>query len=76
MGLYGDILGQNYKNLLKNREILENMYNHFIFISIINPSEYFYDKCHRLSFLMFPTRFVYSIGHFGAKTTIFFYENL
>jgi hypothetical protein len=71
MGRYGDIWGQNHPILLKTRQILEKMYNHFIFISILNFSEYSYDKCHRLSFLMSQTRFVYSIGHFGAKTTDF-----
>jgi hypothetical protein len=48
------------------------MYIHFIFNSIFNPCEYSYDKCHRLSFLMFQTRFVYFIGHFETKTTYFF----
>jgi hypothetical protein len=74
MGRYRDNLGQNHKILLKNREILEKMYrgpNQFIFTSIFHPSEYSYDKYHRLSFLMSQTRFVYSIGHFGAKTTDF-----
>jgi hypothetical protein len=75
MGRYGDIWGQNHKILLKNRQILEKMYNHFIFNSILNPDEYSYDKCHRLSFLISQTRFVYSIGHLGAKPQIF-YENL
>jgi hypothetical protein len=64
MGRYGDILGQNHTILLKNRQILEKMYN-FIFTSIFNPGEYSYDKCHRLSFLMFQTWFVYFIDHFG-----------
>jgi hypothetical protein len=73
MGLYGDILGQNHKILLKNRQILEKMYtcNNFIFTSILNPGEYSYDKCHRLSFLLSQTWFVYSIGNFGAKPHIF-----
>jgi hypothetical protein len=54
MGRYGDILGQNHKILLKNRQIhvLEKMYNQFICNRILNPSEYSYDKYHRLSFLM------------------------
>jgi hypothetical protein len=51
-GRYGDSLGQNHTILLKNRQILEKMYNHFIFNSILNPSGYSYDKCHRLSFVM------------------------
>jgi hypothetical protein len=71
MQRYGDILGQNRKILLKNRQILGKMCNHFIFISILNPCKSSYDKCHRLSFLMYQTRFVYSIGHFGAKTADF-----
>jgi hypothetical protein len=33
IGRYGDILGQNRKNLLKNRQILGEMCNHFIFTS-------------------------------------------
>jgi hypothetical protein len=44
MGSYRDILGQNHTILLKNRQILEKMYNHFIFNSILNLSEYSYDK--------------------------------
>jgi hypothetical protein len=74
MEFYGDVLGQNHKILLKNRQIFENMYSHFIFTStcILNPSEYSYDKCHRLSFLMSQTWFVYSIGHFGEKHIFFF----
>ena len=71
IGRHGDILGQNHKILLKNRQILEKMYYHFIFTSILNPFESFYDKCNRLSFLMSQTRFVCSFGHFGAKTTDF-----
>jgi hypothetical protein len=50
MGRYGDILGQNYKILLKNRQILQKMYNHIIFTSILNPSESPYDKCHSCHF--------------------------
>jgi hypothetical protein len=50
MGRDGDILGKNHKILLKNRQILEKMYNHFIFTSILNPCESSYDKCYRLSF--------------------------
>jgi hypothetical protein len=38
-GRYGD-----HKILLKNRQILEKMYNHLIFTSILNPSEFSYDK--------------------------------
>jgi hypothetical protein len=68
MGRYGDILGQNHKILLKNRQILEKMCNHFIFTSILNPCESSYDKCYRLSFLISQIRFGCSIGHFGAKT--------
>jgi hypothetical protein len=68
MGRYGDIFGQNYQILLKNRQILEKMHNNFIFTSVFNPCESSYDKCHRLSFFMSQTRFVCSIGHFGAKT--------
>jgi hypothetical protein len=75
MGRYGDILVQNDKILLKNRQILEEMYNHFIITSILNPCESSHDKCHRLSFLMSQTRFVFSIGNFGAKPQIF-YKNL
>jgi hypothetical protein len=67
IGRYGDILGQIHKTLLKNRQILEKMCNHFIFTSILNLCESSYEK----SFLMFQTRFVYSIGHFGAKTADF-----
>jgi hypothetical protein len=72
IGHDGDILVKNHKILLKNRQILDKMYNHFIFTSILNPCESFYDKCYRLSFLMSQTRFVCSFGHFGAKTTYFF----
>jgi hypothetical protein len=75
MGRYGDIMGQNHEIFIENRQILEKMYNHFIFTSILNPCESSYDKCHGLSFLMSQTRFVCSIGHFGAKTTDF-YENI
>jgi hypothetical protein len=71
MGRYGDIMGQNHKILLKNCQILEKMYYHFIFTSILDPSESSYNKCHRLQFLMSQTRFVCSIGHFGTKTTDF-----
>jgi hypothetical protein len=72
-GRYGDILGQNHKILLKNRQILEKGVpgNHFIFTSILNICESYYDKCHRLSFLISQTWFVCSIGHFGVKTTDF-----
>jgi hypothetical protein len=76
MGRYGDILGQNHKILLQNRQIFEKMYSHFIFYSILNPSESSCDKYNWLSFLMSQTRFVCSIGHFGVKTTDFFNENL
>ena len=72
IGCYGDILGQNRMILLKNRQILEKMCNHFIFTSILNPRESSYDKCHMLTFLMSHTRFVCSFGHFGAKTADFF----
>jgi hypothetical protein len=58
MGRYRDILGQNHKILLKNRQILEKKYNHFIFTSILNPFESSYDKSHRLSFLMSQTQFL------------------
>jgi hypothetical protein len=71
MGRYRYILGQNHKILLKNRQILEKMCNHFIFTSILNLCEYFYNKCHRLSFLMFQTQFVCSIRHLEAKTADF-----
>jgi hypothetical protein len=71
MERYGDILGQNPKILLKNRQILEKMYNHFIFTSIVNPRKFSHDKCHRYSFLMSQTRFVFSIGYFGANTADF-----
>jgi hypothetical protein len=71
MGHYGDILGQNHKILLINRQILEEMHNHFIFTSILNPCESSHDKCHRLSFLISHTRFVRFIGHFVAKQQIF-----
>ena len=76
MGSYGDILRQNHKILLKNRKILEKMYNHFIFTSFLNPCESSYDKCHRVSLLMSQTRFVCSIGHFGAKTADFWRKSL
>jgi hypothetical protein len=56
MGRYGDTLGANHKILLKNSQTLEKMYNHFIFISILNHSEYSCDKYHRLSFVMSQTR--------------------
>jgi hypothetical protein len=72
MGRDGDILGKNPKILLKNRQILEKMYSYFIFTSILNPHEFFHDKCHRLSFLMSQTWFVCSIGPFGANTADFF----
>jgi hypothetical protein len=71
MGRYRDILGQNHKILLKNRQILEKIYNHFIFNSILNPSEYSCDKCHRLSFLMSQTWFVYLLVIVGQKPQIF-----
>jgi hypothetical protein len=71
MERYGDILGQNHKILLKNRQILEKMCNHFISTSTLNPCESSYDECHRLSFLMSQTQFVCSISHFGAKTADF-----
>jgi hypothetical protein len=48
----------------------KKMYNHFIIISILNPKESFYNKCHRLSLQMFQTQFVYCIGDFGAKWAI------
>jgi hypothetical protein len=67
LGRYGDILGQNHKILLKNRQILEKMYNHFIFTSILNFSESSYDKCHRLLFLMSQTQFLCSIWSFWGK---------
>jgi hypothetical protein len=67
-GHYGDILGQNHKILSKNRQILEKMYNHFIFTSILNPCDSSNDKCHGVSFLMSQTSFVWSIAYFGAKT--------
>jgi hypothetical protein len=76
MGSYGDILGQNYKILLKNRQILEKMYNYFIFTSFLNPCESSYDKCNRVSLLMSQTRFVCSLGHFGAKTADFLRKSL
>jgi hypothetical protein len=47
------------------------MYNYFIVISISNPYRY-YDKYHRMSFLMSQTWFVYFIDHFGAKNEEFF----
>jgi hypothetical protein len=68
MGRYGDNLGQNSKILLKNRQILEKMYNHFIFTNVLNPCESSYDKRHRLSFLMSQTLFVCSIGLFGENS--------
>ena len=68
---YGDILGQNHKILLKNRQILEKMYNHFIFTSILNSSKFYNGKYYMLSLVMSQTLFMYSIGHFGAKTTDF-----
>jgi hypothetical protein len=43
------------------------MHNYFIVISIQNPDKSFYDKYHRLSFVMSQTWFVYFIDHFGAK---------
>jgi hypothetical protein len=54
MGRYGYIIGQNHTILLKNRQILEKMYNHFIFTSISNSCESSHDKCHRLSFFYVP----------------------
>jgi hypothetical protein len=72
IGSYGDILGQNYKILLKNRQILEKMYNHFIFTCVLNLCDSSYDKCYRLSFFMSQKWFVCYFGHFGAKTTEFF----
>jgi hypothetical protein len=70
MGRYSDIMwGQNHKILLKNRQILEKIYNNFIFTSILNPSESPYDKCHRLSFLVFCVLFVI----LGQKQQIFFF---
>jgi hypothetical protein len=61
MGHYDDILGQNHKILL------EKMYNHFIFTSILNPSECSYDKCHKLSFLMSQTRLCILLVILGQK---------
>jgi hypothetical protein len=49
LGRYEDILGQNHKILLKNHWKLGKSYNYFIIISILNPKESFYNKCHRLS---------------------------
>jgi hypothetical protein len=69
MGRYEAILWQTHKILLKNRQILEKMYNHFIFTSILNPSKSSHDECHKLSFPMSQTQFLCYIGHFGAKTT-------
>jgi hypothetical protein len=63
--------GQNNEILLKNRQILEKMYNYFIFSSILNPCESSQDKGHKLLFLMSQTRFVCSTDHFGAKTADF-----
>jgi hypothetical protein len=48
------------------------MYNHFIFTSILNPSEPSYDKCHKLSFLMSKTVFVL-YWSFGGKNHRFFF---
>jgi hypothetical protein len=70
---YEDILGQNHEVLLKNRRILKKMYNHVIFTIILNPNEFSYDKCHGLPSLMSQTRFVYFIGHLGAKIKDFFF---
>jgi hypothetical protein len=67
--------GTKHKILLKNRQILEKMYNHFIFTSILNPSKYSGGKCHRLSFIISQIRFVYFIGHFGAETAEYLKEN-
>jgi hypothetical protein len=49
LGRYEDILGQNHNILLKNHWKLWKLYNYFIIISILNPKEYVYNKCHRLS---------------------------
>jgi hypothetical protein len=70
MGRCRNILGQNHTILLKICQILEKMYNQFIFTSIFTPGEYSYQKCHtcRLLFLMSQTRFVYFIGHFGKTS--------
>jgi hypothetical protein len=56
---------------LKNRQILEKMYNHFIFTSILNLCKPSRDKCHRLSLLMSQILFMCPIGHFRAKPTDF-----
>jgi hypothetical protein len=72
-GYFGAKLHDFAENL---PNIGEKMYNHFIFTGFSNPCESSYAKCHRVSFLLSHTRFVCSIGNFGAKTADFFYENL
>jgi hypothetical protein len=47
------------------------MHNYFIVICILDPDMSFYDKYHRLSFLISQTWFVYFIDHFGAKNPEF-----
>jgi hypothetical protein len=70
LGHYGDILGQNHKILLNNRQYWEKcIIILFSPVCFENPIES-YDNCHKLSFfLMSQTQFLCYIGHFGAKTT-------
>jgi hypothetical protein len=56
--------------MAKSLKIGEKIHNYFIVISISNPNK-FYDKYHRLSFLMSQTWFVNFIDHFGAKNAEF-----
>ena len=72
MGRDGDILGQNHKILLKNRQILEKK----CIIILFSPVSEILVNCLMINvigchFLMSRTRFVCSFGHFGAKTTDF-----
>jgi hypothetical protein len=72
LGRYGDILGQNYRILLKIHRILKKkMYIHFISTSILNPSQFSYTKYHILLFVMPQTWCVYFIANFGTKTADF-----
>jgi hypothetical protein len=54
----------------------KKMYNHFIFTNLLNPCESSYYKCHRLSFWMFQTQLICSIGHFGVKTIDFWQKSV
>jgi hypothetical protein len=47
---------------------------YFITISILNPKEYLYNKCHRLSVYVSKNDLFIVFGHFGAKWADIFTE--